>query len=262
VSARATSGDGAPVKAVLMAAGLGTRLRPLTDRVPKCLVPVAGRPLLDHWFDLLAEAGVRDVLINTHHLPEQVRAYIAARNATGAWRVVESHEPKLLGSGGTVHATRAWADGASTVLVVYSDNLSDIDVASFLRFHRAHGDPLTMMLFRAERPERCGIAQLDPEGRIVSFVEKPKAPVGNLANAGVYAVTPDGYREMADADGFDLGFDVLPRFAGRMRGFVWEGYHRDIGDAESLTKAETAIRAGALRPRRRAGAAAAPGAAR
>jgi mannose-1-phosphate guanylyltransferase len=230
-----------------MAAGLGTRLRPLTDRVPKCLVPVAGRPLLDYWFDLFGEAGVRDVLINTHHLAEQVRAYVAQRNESGDWRVVESYEPVLLGSGGTVRATRSWADGGGTVLIAYADNLSDVDLRALLAFHASHGDPLTMMLFRAERPERCGIAQLDPAGRIVEFVEKPARPVGNLANAGVYAVTPDAYREMADVGGFDLGFDVLPRFAGRMRGFVWEGYHRDIGDAASLAKAEEAVRSGALR---------------
>lgn len=236
-----------PVKAVLMAAGLGTRLRPLTDRVPKCLVPVAGRPLLDHWFGLFEEAEVRDVLINTHPFPEQVREYIGARNASGQWRVVEAFEPVLLGSAGTVHSNRGWADGAGTVLVAYADNLSDVDLRALLAFHESHDDPLTMMLFRAERPERCGIAQVADDGRITSFVEKPKAPVGNLANAGVYAVTPEAWREMADVKGFDLGFDVLPRFAGRMRGFVWNGSHRDIGDAASLELAESDVRAGRLR---------------
>lgn len=238
-----------------MAAGLGTRLRPLTDRVPKCLVEVAGRPLLDAWFGLFREAGIRDVLINTHHLPEQVRAYASRRNGTDEFRVVESFEPVLLGSAGTVTATRSWADDADHVVIAYADNLSDADLAALLAFHASHGDPLTMMLFRAERPERCGIAQLDAEGRVTEFVEKPREPKGDLANAGVYVATADAYREMADLRGFDLGFDVLPRFAGRMRGFPWEGYHRDIGDAASLERATADVLAGRLRRPRAAAAA-------
>lgn len=235
------------VKVALLAAGLGTRLRPLTDRVTKCLVPIAGRPLLDYWFDLFAEAGIRDVFINTHHLPEQVRTYIAAQNEAGASRVTEFYEPALLGSAGTVHATRAWADDADTVLIVYADNLSDLDFREFLRFHASHPDPFTMLLFRAEFPEKSGIATLDPEGRVIRFVEKPKQPESDLANAGVYALTADAYHEIADLKAFDLGFEALPRFVGRMRGFAWPGYHRDIGTPESLAKADDAIRAGLLR---------------
>ena len=235
------------VKAVLMAAGLGTRLRPLTDSVPKCLVPVGARPLLDYWFDLFRDAGIREVLVNTHHLPEQVRNYADAISRAGEFHVVESFEPVLLGSAGTVHATRSWADDTDTVVIAYADNLSDVDLGAMLRFHAAHGDPFTMLLFRAEFPERCGIAQVAPDGRVTEFVEKPPEPQGNLANAGVYCVSADAYREMADLRGFDLGFDVLPRFVGRMRGFVWEGYHRDIGDAASLALAEAAVRDGRLR---------------
>lgn len=225
-------------KVVLLAGGLGTRLRPITDRVPKCLVPVAGRPLLDYWFDSFRAAGLRDVLINNHHLPKQLRAYIAEKNATAMFRVTEFFEPELLGSAGTIHANRAFADDADNVLIVYADNLSSVDLAAMLQFHRAHGGPMTMLLFRTEYPEKCGIAQLDADGVVTEFVEKPKQPKGNLANAGVYAVTAGAYREMADMNAFDLGFDVLPKFVGRMRGFAFDGYHRDIGTIESLRQAE------------------------
>lgn len=230
-----------------MAAGLGTRLRPITDHVPKCLVPVAGRPLVDYWFDRFAEAGIEDVLINTHHLPQQVRAYLAGVNARGRFRVREAYEPTLLGSAGTVAANRELADGAEGVLIVYGDNLSDVDLRPLLAFHRSHGDAFTIMLFRTPYPEKCGIAELGEGGRVVSFEEKPKQPKGNLANAGIYVVTPEAYREMADMKAFDLGFDVLPRFLGRMRGWEWGGYHRDIGTPESLAQAEEDVRAGRLR---------------
>jgi NDP-sugar pyrophosphorylase family protein len=235
-----------------MAAGLGTRLRPLTDRVTKCLVPIGGRPLLDYWCDRIAAAGLSDVLINTHHLPEQVRAYIASVNAEGRsggrFAMREAYEPKLLGSAGTVHANRSWADDADRVLIIYSDNLSGVDLTELLRFHASHPDPVTMLLFRTENPQRCGIAEMDAANRITAFIEKPERPRSNLANGGIYVVDAAAYGQMADMAAFDLAFDVLPRFVGRMRGWVWDGYHLDIGTHESLARAEQDLAADCLRP--------------
>jgi len=233
-------------KVLLMAAGLGTRLRPLTDTTTKCLIPIAGRPLLDYWFDLFAPANISDILINTHHLPEQVRTHIARINQLGQFRVQETFEPKLLGSAGTVHHNRNWISDADTALIVYADNLSNVDLRSFLSFHHSHGGPMSMLLFRAPYPERCGIAQLDQNSRIVQFVEKPRNPRGNLANGGIYALSASAYHEMADMNKFDLGFDVLPAFVGRMHGWLWQGYHQDIGTIEALQQAERDVRAGRL----------------
>ena len=224
-------------KALLLAAGLGTRLRPLTDRIPKCLAPIDGRPLLDFWVDCLNQAGVGEARINTHAHVAQVRDYIARVNGRGGLKLVESHERELLGSAGTVAANSDLADQADLILIVYADNLSDVDLGSFIRFHESHDDPFSMMLFRAPNPRACGIAELDGEGRIVSFIEKPEQPRGDLANAGLYAVDASAYREMAALRAFDLGFDVLPRFAGRMRGWLWGGYHLDIGNHEALERA-------------------------
>jgi len=229
-----------PTKVLILAAGLGTRLRPLTERVPKCLVPIAGRPLLAYWFDRLAEAGLRlrDVLINTHYLPEQVRAFIADVNREGRFYVRETYEPELLGSAGTVRANREFVCDADDCLIIYADNLSDVHLGDMIHFHRSHGDPFTIMLFRAPRPRECGIAELDASGRVVAFTEKPHAPGSDLANAGVYVVSADAYRQIADADKKDLGFDVLPAFVGRMRGWVWPGYHLDVGTPQALQQAQ------------------------
>jgi mannose-1-phosphate guanylyltransferase len=226
------------VKVLLLAGGLGTRLRPLTDRVPKCLVPIAGRPLLDYWLDRFAEGGIHDVLINTHHLRDVVRDYITIVNRGGRLHLTEGYEPTLLGSAGTVRANRHWVAEGETGLIVYADNLSTVNLAEMLQYHRTHADALTMALFHAPHPEQCGIAQLDSDLRIVEFVEKPTHPKSDLANAGIYAVSARAYREMADMNAFDLGFDVLPKFVGRMRGWVWNGYHRDIGTPEALNQAE------------------------
>jgi NDP-sugar pyrophosphorylase family protein len=215
------------VKALLLAAGLGTRLRPITDTVPKCLVPIAGRPLLDYWFDQFAEANIC----------EKVRLYIDRVNRNGLFRVRESHEPTLLGSAGTVSANRDWADEADLVLIVYADNLSDVRLGELVHFHINHADSMTMMLFHSPRPGECGIAELDGQGRVIDFVEKPTRPSSDLANAGIYVLDAATFREIADMRAFDLGFDVLPKFMGRMRGWPWRGYHLDVGSREALRRA-------------------------
>jgi D,D-heptose 1,7-bisphosphate phosphatase len=217
-------------KAIILAGGLGTRLRPLTDTIPKCLVPIGARPLLDYWVDALVDAGIREARVNNHAHADQVRAYVKAVSASGRLQLDESYEPELLGSAGTIAANADLADGADAVVIVYADNFSDVDLKRMLAFHRSHDDAFTMLLFRAPNPKACGIAELDEEGRVVSFVEKPKEPKSNLANGGVY-------REIAAMKAFDLGFEVLPRFVGRMRGWAWEGYHLDVGTHEALEKA-------------------------
>jgi histidinol-phosphate phosphatase family protein len=231
------------IKALVMAAGLGQRLRPLTDDCPKCLLPVGGRPLLDYWLDRLVACGVREVIVNTHAHRGQMARYIEAVNARGGIRVKESYEPSLLGTAGTVRANAEALAEADRVVVIYADNFSGVDLGRMLAFHQSHEDPLTMLLFRAEEPSRCGIAQLDDAGRIVQFVEKPSEPVGDLANGGGYVLEAPLVRRIAAMDAFDLGFDVLPRLQGEMRGWVFDGYHRDIGTHESYARAQGDARA-------------------
>ena len=223
-------------RALLLAGGLGTRLRPLTETTPKCLIPVAGKRILDYWVDALDRAGIREALLNTHHHAEQVRAYISEVNARGGVQLTEAFEPELLGSAGTVHANRDWAKG--DVVVIYADNLSDIDLARLVATHQGHDLPMTMALFHTPYPEKCGIATVADNGKISEFIEKPSKPASNLANAGLYVLSKDAWREIADMKVFDFGFDVIPAFVGRMMGFRHEGYHRDIGTHESLEQAE------------------------
>jgi mannose-1-phosphate guanylyltransferase len=228
----------ARAKALLLAGGLGTRLRPITETVPKCLVPVAGRPMLDYWLDALERAGIGEVLLNTHHLRDQVRDWMDRANSVRPIRVVEAWEPELLGSAGTVSANRSWADDADEIVVIYADNLSTVDLGALLAFHRSHAEPMTMLLFRTPFPKQCGIATLDGEGLITAFVEKPQEPESDLANAGLYVLDAAAWREIADMDAFDFGFDVIPRFVGRMKGMAFDGYHRDIGTHAALEAAE------------------------
>ena len=223
-------------RALLLAGGLGTRLRPLTEPTPKCLIEVAGKRMLDYWIDALDRAGIGQALLNTHHHAEQVRDYIAEVNARGGVQLSEAYEPELLGSAGTVHANRDWAQG--DVVVIYADNLSDIDLGAFVTAHRGHEMPMTMALFETPYPEKCGIATLTETGVVSEFIEKPSNPASNLANAGLYVLSKEAWCEIADMDVFDFGFDVIPAFVGRMQGYLHDSYHRDIGTHESLAIAE------------------------
>jgi mannose-1-phosphate guanylyltransferase len=223
-------------RALLLAGGLGTRLRPLTETTPKCLIPVAGKRILDYWTEALDRAGIAEALLNTHHHADQVRDYIAEVNARGGVQLTEAYEPELLGSAGTVHANRDWARG--DVVVIYADNLSDMDLGAFVAAHQGHAHPMTMALFHTPYPEKCGIATLSEEGVVSEFIEKPERPASDLANAGLYVLSQDAWSEIADMDVFDFGFDVIPAFVGRMQGYRHEGYHRDIGTHESLAQAE------------------------
>lgn len=227
-----------PVPALILAGGLGTRLRPLTETVPKCLVPIRGVPLLEFWMRELARIGSERVVVNTHHLPDPVRAYLADVSARLTLDAREFYEPTLLGSAGTVTANADLCGDADCCLLIYADNFSDVRLDELLAFHREHKAPMTMMLFHTSQPKACGIASMDSNETIIEFVEKPQQPKSNLANGGIYVISRDAYREIVEMRSFDFGFDILPRFVGRMKGKVHHGLHMDIGNLDALEEAQ------------------------
>ena len=225
------------MKALLLAAGLGTRLRPLTENMPKCLVPINGRPLLLWWFDLLEEHNVDEVVINLHHLPEQVQAEVEQYSGRLEIRLV--HEGKLLGSAGTIHANREYFADEEQFFILYADNLTDVNLTALADFNKRHSAPLTVGLFHAEDPSACGIAELGQEGRIVAFTEKPENPSGDLASAGMFVARPELFDYLRPVSTpWDFGRHVMPELVGRMNGVLVDGYIRDIGTHESLSRAE------------------------
>jgi mannose-1-phosphate guanylyltransferase len=226
------------MRALLLAAGFGTRLRPITDTVPKCLVSIGGRPLLDYWFDLLLPDAMNRILVNTSYLPDQVRFHVKASK----WRdrVDLVHEAALLGTGGTVLANRDWL-GNAPFMVAHADNLTDFDASAFVRAHatRPNGCVISMLAFRTDTPRLCGILELDRVGIVRGFHEKVANPPGNLANAAVYIFEPEVVDQIAALGKpvVDLSTEVLPAYIGRIAAVEHHGYHRDIGNLESLDQA-------------------------
>jgi mannose-1-phosphate guanylyltransferase len=242
------------VKAFLLAAGLGTRLKPLTDEIPKCLLPIGGKPLLQIWLERLSRQGIDEVLINTHWHSQKVEVFLETwRN--NRLRVITSYEPELLGSGGTILANRHWVQNGAPFFIIYGDNLSNVDLKKLLYFHCKHGLPFTLGVFRCKNPNHCGIAEVREDGLVTGFVEKPQNPKSNLAAAGIYVADqrifdlfPDkeqGWEPGTKAP-VDLGFHVIPRLVGKMKAYLINEFLMDIGTPTQYKEALTAWQAGKL----------------
>lgn len=227
------------MRALLLAAGLGIRLRPVTEQIPKCLVPIHGKPLLEYWLDALLPNGIREVLINTHHLAEMVEAFCSASQ----WRdrITLVYEPELFGTGGTILANRNFF-AREAFLVAHADNLSRFSVQAFQEAHtkRPAVAVMTMMTFDTDSPSTCGIVETNAEGLVVRFHEKVENPPSCRANAAVYIIDPQVVDFIASlGERFvDLSTEVIPRMLGRIATFHNTDYHRDIGTLESLRCAE------------------------
>ena len=235
------------MKAFLLAAGQGTRLRPFTDHTPKCLMPVHGKPLLQIWIELLERHGIEEALINIHAHAEQVRRWIQAFQPKTGVRIIPFFEKELLGSAGTLWRQRDFVTGEHSFVIAYADNLTNLHLGTIMKAHEAFhrvGGILTMGLFPSPNPTECGIVSLNTDSRIVSFIEKPTHPIGNLANAGIYIASHQLYEffpqedEITGSGILDLGHHILPRLVGHMFGYPIRAYIRDIGSPESYLAAQ------------------------
>ncbi|MDD5087362.1 MAG: nucleotidyltransferase family protein [bacterium] len=227
------------MKAFLLAAGRGTRLGALTRDIPKCLLPIHGQPLLTYWFRTLESAGVTEILINLHHHADAVRDYLA--NLETPIRVTPFFEPELLGSAGTLRKAWEFVAHEPDFFVIYADNLARVDLRRLRSFHESAGRPvLSLLAYPTDQPERCGILELAPDGRVIGFEEKPARPRTNFANAGIHVASPSLLEFLPEKTPADLGFDVLPRLVGRMYGYVTDEYVQDIGTPETYAAAQRA----------------------
>jgi mannose-1-phosphate guanylyltransferase len=229
-----------PLRALLLAAGLGTRLRPLTLHTPKCLVPIDGEPLLGRWLRQLEKTGCESVLVNTHYLAEQVEAYLQSwQSLTMAVNTV--YEPELLGTAGTLLVNQQFF-AASTGLLIHADNAMAEGLRPFLFAHqrRQPGCLLTMLTFKTDTPSRCGIVEVGDHLIARGFYEKIKNPPGNIANGALYAFDPlllDHLNCMASPPS-DFSTEVIPSLLGRIQTWHTTQPFLDIGSPEALATAQ------------------------
>ena len=234
--------QGQPVRrAVVLAAGEGTRLRPLTLSRPKALVEVAGVPVLEHLLSLLTMHGVREVAINLHYLPDAIVDYAGDGRRWGL-ALTYLREPVLLGSGGTLRALAHFL--SEPFLLLYGDVVTDADLQTLAREHRSRRAALTCLLHRVPDPWTKGVADLAPDGRLRRFIEKPPrgAEPSDLVATGIYVAETTIVPLIPDRLPCDFGADVMP--AVLAAGLPVVGveaapttYIRDIGTPEALAAA-------------------------
>jgi len=222
------------MRAILLASGYGMRLLPLTDRIPKCLVPIKGKPLLQIWLERLTAADLGPFLVNTHHLAEQVEVFISKSSYRNQVTLV--HEPELLGTAGTLIANLEYFMGEDGLLI-HADNYCLADFRAFVRAHQRRPPEcvMTMMTFRTDNPSSCGIVELDDRGVVVGFHEKIESPPGNLANGAVYILSAEFLeimgRDLRDVK--DFSNEVLHHFVRKIYCYETAEVFVDVGTPEA-----------------------------
>ena len=227
------------MKAVVMAGGEGTRLRPLTSNQPKPMVPVVGKPCMEHILELLRDHGMNDVIVTVAFLPQAIRSYFGEGETLGM-QIGYSVEESPLGTAGSVRLAAKQLD--ETFLVISGDALCDLDLTALVDFHKEKGAAVTIGLKSVENPLEFGIVVTDEEGRIERFLEKPSwgQVFSDTINTGIYVLEPEVLKHVPTDRPYDFSKELFPYLLemGRpLYGYVMDGYWQDIGNLDQFRQA-------------------------
>ena len=230
------------MKTILLSAGFGTRLRPLTDTIPKCLVPIKGKPLLQIWLERLTESGFDKFLINTHYLSNQVNDFVYSSKFTD--KCILINESKLLGTAGTLLANLDFI-GEEECMLVHADNYCLADFKNFIRAHNERPSCclMTMMTFRTDNPSSCGIVEVDERNVVIGFHEKLDFPPGNLANGAIYILSVTLIKIIKEkySTVSDFSTEILPLFIDKIFSYETHDVFMDIGTPKTYFDANNLL---------------------
>lgn len=229
------------MKAVVMAGGEGTRLRPLTSNRPKPLVPVLNKPIAQHIIEHLKAAGIADIVVTLYYLGEEIQRYFGDGADLGV-NLIYSVEESPLGTAGSVKQAEEWLND-DTFVIVSGDALTDIDLAKAIAFHKEKGSEATLVLKPVPNPVEFGVVMTEPDGRIQRFLEKPdKAEVfSDTVNTGMYILEPSVFALMEHGKAYDWSQDIFPRLLAEGRplfGYILDEYWCDVGSLEQYRQAQ------------------------
>ncbi len=226
-------------KAVILAGGYGTRLQPLTFSTPKAMIPLVNKPVIDYILDYMMGYGLREFVITTNYLREQTIAYLDSSRSD--LKITYPEEPSPLGTAGSVKN----AGITEPMVIIQGDNITEIDLGKLMRFHKAHNGLATIALLRVPNPSLYGIAELEANGLIRNFKEKP-APsecFSNLANTGLYILEPEAMEYVPDGSAFDFSKNLFPLLVKQeaVYGCVVNGFWTDVGSLAGYMEASRRI---------------------
>jgi mannose-1-phosphate guanylyltransferase len=219
--------------ALIMAAGYGTRLEPLTYAVPKPMIPIVNIPAMQHNIELLKRHGYKNIIANIHYHPEQIRNYFCDGTEFGV-NLTYSYEENLLGTAGGVRKMAVEiAEVEDTFIVMSSDALTDINLKRLINFHKKNRSLFTMALAKVSEVSEFGVVIQDNDGKISGFQEKPKQEEAksNLVNAGIYVIEPEILKRIPEGF-YDFGKQLFPRLVEEQAafyGYPMVGYWSDVG---------------------------------
>jgi|APGre2960657404_1045060.scaffolds.fasta_scaffold02550_7 mannose-1-phosphate guanylyltransferase len=230
-------------KVLLLAAGEGTRLRPLTENKPKCLVEILGKPLLYYWFELFQRGPTpSEIYVNTSYLFRQVENFINDnRLIFKKLKINIIYEPKLCGTAGTIKNLLKQINDDQKLIIAHADNLTWFNLNDFLERHEKNKlfKKITMMTFKSDDPANCGIVKTDEELNLIEYYEKNKNPISDLANGAVFIISPEAF-DLIKSFKYATDFcgEVVPEIINKIN--TWENsvYHRDIGTFHNYEKAK------------------------
>ena len=229
------------MRAVLMAGGSGTRLRPLTCDLPKPMVPVLNRPIAEHIINLLKRHNITEVIATLYYLPDIMRDYFQDGSDFGVQMTYAVEEEQPLGTAGCVKNIQQWLDG--TFITISGDAITDFDLNAAIAFHRQKKSKATLILTRVPNPVEFGVVITDPDGRINRFLEKPSLSeiFSDTVNTGTYILEPEVLDYLPENEESDFSKDLFPTLLEKdepMYGYVAEGYWCDVGHLEAYREAQ------------------------
>lgn len=225
-------------RALILAGGKGVKMRPLTYEIPKPMIPIRGRPIMEYMIDLLKQAGVREIVLAIGYLGGKIREYFGDGERWGV-KIFYSEEEKALGTAGAIRLARPFLNSRS-FLVVHGDILAEIELNDFIAFHQEQKVVASLALTSSGDPLSYGVVQLHGS-RVVDFVDRPgkgKKPFSHLINAGIYLFEPEIFR-FIPPKGKAMLEDIFPRLAkeGKLAGFVFEGKWFDVSTPTAYDQA-------------------------
>ena len=227
------------MKMLLLAAGFGTRLLPLTKEIPKCMVKIANKPLLQYWLEDFEKSNfITELYINTHYLHEVVEEFLQSWKSNK--KITLLFEKDLLGTGATIIKLSKQLQDFD-LFVAHADNFTNLKIDQLIKAHkkRPENATITMASFKTTDPKSCGIIDVDSDGVVISFEEKPKIPKSNNANAAIYCLSNCVVEKISkiQMQKQDFSFDIIPLFVEKIYAFPIAGYHLDIGTIVNYEKA-------------------------